>query len=265
VPEPEVRRRYTREHFTYMRVLAGTPLDPPQLLGSMCDPVGSRYSLALEHLHGEPIRLCNSHHFELVATWLGRMDAHFQRHPERLTSPSPLIVQDGAFFRARAELVRIAAKQYGVRVRYRIDRALEVHDAVSNEMGGLRTSLVHGALLRRHVLICTGSGQARVRLLDWTHAGLGSPLYDLARIAEACTPATRERMVHAYRDELVRGTSTHVDGWHTRRMLNCFRLHHALDSLAALGRGPHHQAAASRVSNVTDRLARLVSQEQLDE
>src|SRR5262245_22360046 len=176
--------RYARERSVYVGLLAGAGLDTPRYYGSVCRPERGRYWLILEYVLGERLRWRHNGRFEEAAAWLGRMQAHFRLHPERLRPEVPLIQHDADFFASWQTRALGTTAAISSSLAQRLERTLPHHQAAIAHMTSQPPSLVHGALHRRHIVIGACGDGMRVSPLDWGRAALGSPLYDLALLSE---------------------------------------------------------------------------------
>jgi len=247
--------RWDRERQVYGDLLAGAPLDTPRYHGSGWDARRERSWLLLEFVSGDRLRWQDLDHFVAAAAWLGRMQVHFGRHPDRPRACALLDRHDASFFQGWADRARAAARGIAPSLAGRLLRLVERHEPWIEVMTAGPPTVVHGSFRRRHILVERGSHPPRIRPVGWEWAALGSPLYDLAFLSEGVRPPTLERMWTAYRDARTASGLAAPD-WETiERLTACFRIHRVFRQLAEPPAELLSPAEAGRLIQRAERLA----------
>jgi thiamine kinase-like enzyme len=91
--------------------------------------------------------------------------------------------------------------------------------------------LVHGELYPSNVLVAGAGAAVEVWPVDWEMAGVGSPLLDLAALTSGWEGDVQADLVDAYLDEMGPGGWWASDRDEVGELLDCCRLHYALQWL----------------------------------
>ena len=200
LPGEDLRQRGLREIAVYRHLLADGALGTARYRGSLAEGDGGRCWLALEFVDGTPLDTAPFDHWLLAAGWLGCLQscqpdgeagALLQRH-------------DAGFFRRTIDTavheVAAAAPAAGARLRA-VAAAL---DPVVDLWQRQPCTLVHGSFRPQHILVDATARPPRICPIDWEHAALGSPLYDLAFLSANRGVAQTAQLMTAYRDAAAR-------------------------------------------------------------
>lgn len=83
----------------------------------------------------------------------------------------------------------------------KLQREQRFRTARLTEYGGPET-LLHGDLWPMNVLLTSGQTDAHARLIDWDHAGVGPPVYDLSNFLSRVSKKHRLWLLDIYRAEI---------------------------------------------------------------
>ncbi|HEU4420507.1 MAG TPA: aminoglycoside phosphotransferase family protein [Planctomycetota bacterium] len=180
-----------REIEVYRRVLDHERLGTARYCGHLDDP-GQRCWLLLEYVEGEQLQRGESAVREQAARWLALLQASARPHglPEH----------DAGFFRGTA-LRAVAAVEcrHGDEGR-RLRKVVESLDPVIELWLEQPRTVVHGSFRAENLLIDKRHEPPRICPIDWEHAALGSPLYDLAFLSCNHSRNKVRRLCEAYLD-----------------------------------------------------------------
>lgn len=188
-----------REIVVYRDVLPAR-LGCPTYLGSVIDPAGDRYWLLLERVRG--IVLWQEGDFPTwlaVARWLGRFHALLPLSGIAPAAHPHLVTYDRTFFDRWARLAADALSPAALRA---LGPVLDAHPALVDRLADLPLGFVHGELFPSNVMVCGRGRDARVAVLDWEMAGVGTGLLDVAALVEGWPAHQRLALVRAYRTEI---------------------------------------------------------------
>jgi hypothetical protein len=226
LPKDDVAARAEREAAVYRDLTAGIE-GVACLYGVVRHPV----RLILEHVEATDLK---SHGLEAwieAAAWLGTFQTRMAGRWDRVRHCHELIRHDASFFLDRAQAARTAIPQFGTSAARRLETLLDGYHQVVDVMADQPRTLVHGSFRPQNILVSTSpNGTTRVCPVDWELAGVGSPLYDLAFLAEGFEGSKLDRLLAAY----LGGTdnSDSVPGPDTLHAIDCFRLHKIVKSLS---------------------------------
>lgn len=224
---------------TYETLLPGTGVGVA-CWGTLVDERSGRRLLLLERVPGVELwQVGDLGVWASVARWLARFhqafaaegpavggrNPHLLRYDRHLLGVWPGRALDVATARgtAREEVRRLAeiARRY---------------DAVVARLTSGPQQLVHGELYPSNVLVAGAGDAVDVWPVDWEMAGVGSPLLDLAALTSGWESDVQAGLVDAYLDELGQADGSSSDRDEVDELLDCCRLHYALQWL---GWSPH--------------------------
>jgi hypothetical protein len=184
-----------REPNLLARVLSGTGLGTPDLIGTAHLAAGTVVVQVVNRLPGVPLTEVGSvAAWCASAEWLGRLHARFAD----LDAPTSSILLD---YDTRS--LRTAAKPgidrlvgAGVRCGARL---AAVHDRAVRSLAALPATLVHGDFFAANVIVDAVPETTQVGAVDWETAGRGPGVLDLAALVSGSwAPTERAAMVDAY-------------------------------------------------------------------
>jgi Phosphotransferase enzyme family len=257
LPKDGLHQRAERELRVYRDLLAGAGLGTARYCGTASDEAEGRLLLALEYVDGVRVRSCELEAWVAAARWLGRMQAHFARRPERWQTCDVLLRHDADFFRARAEGAVRAVSQVAPHLAGRLADVVKDYGRLVDVMAGQPRALVHGSYRPQNLLV--GPAAGRVCPVDWELAAVGAPLYDLAFLSDGFRPPERDRLWHAYLEE-VGGAYRPARGREEMRyVIDCFRLHKVLKSLSEAHEKSPPEATVAKLVGLAEGLGRLLA------
>jgi aminoglycoside phosphotransferase (APT) family kinase protein len=228
----EPSRRKTRELRVYRELLAGADLDTPALFGTMQDEEAGQFLLLLELIDAEVVEQVDSRNGVEAVNWLARMQRCFLDNERSLTEAEFLIRHDVEFYERKAA----AAERDAVHVAPHCARDVRTILAQYARCipGFLEPprSLVHGGFIPWHIFVDRNVQPARVRVVDWELAGLGSTLYDLSIFVDDGPPALRAELCKSYCDAAQRHDLPVADLDALMTGVEAFRLHRVIDWLS---------------------------------
>jgi Phosphotransferase enzyme family len=238
LPKAEPAARRDRELLVYERLLAAADLGTPAYLGHVWDQRERRFWLLLEFVEGSPLRHAHFDWWLAAAGWLGRMQVRFRERQRELERCSGLERHDASYFVSIGDAALSAVSAYRQDLGEQLAVVLDGYEQLCRGMASRAATLVHGSYRPANILVCAGPSGPRICPTDWELAAFGSPLYDLAFIADGFEPPLADLLVDAYRREAEAGEASAPDHASIRRDMACFRLHKVLKSLSrCLGPG----------------------------
>ena len=227
LPKDDPASRAEREAMVYRDLLDGLDVGTPRLYGIAADPV----RLLLEHVDGTNLKYHGRAIWRQAATWLGAFQAQVAHRCHQVDRCQILIRHDAAFFFARARAARRAITAFGPAAGRRLAVILDGYGRLVDVMVDQPRTLVHGSFRPQNIIVSV-AGDASVRIcpVDWELAGLGSPLYDLAFLAEGFKGADLDLLSAAY----LRGLGRPEAIAHREMVfaVDCFRLHKIVKSVS---------------------------------
>lgn len=226
LPKDDLTARAQREAAVYRDLITGLE-GVARLYGIVRHPV----RLILEHVEATDLKQHGLEAWIETAAWLGTFQTRMAGRRERVRHCHELIRHDGSFFFDRAQAARAAITQFEKPAARRLETLLDGYHQVIEVMVGQPRTLVHGSFRPQNILVsAAGNGTMRVCPVDWELAGLGSPLYDLAFLAEGFAGPKLDRLLAAYLGET--DNSESVPGPDMLHAIDCFRLHKIVKSLS---------------------------------
>ena len=254
LPKDGLRQRAERELRVYRDLLAGAGLGTARYCGTASDEAEGQLLLVLEFVDGVRARSCELGAWVAAARWLGRMQGYFARHPARWQACDVLLRHDADFFRARAEGAVRAVSQVAPHLAGRLADVVKDYGRLVDVMAGQPRALVHGSYRPQNLLV--GPAAGRVCPVDWELAAVGAPLYDLAFLSDGFRPPERDRLWHAYLEE-VGGAYRPARGREEMRyVIDCFRLHKALKSLSEAHEKSFPEGTVAKLVGLAEGLGR---------
>jgi aminoglycoside phosphotransferase (APT) family kinase protein len=182
------RERAALEALVYGEVLPDTSVSAPHLYGTVEDHDGWTW-VFLEHVVGERYSVHRPDHRRAAAAWAARLHAGAMTAPARHRLPDRGLDMFRTWAR-RGRHALAAAVGYPTITSEEARTAEALHetidlldrewDEVSGACSQLPSTVIHGDLVRKNLLVCRHGGEARVVAFDWECAGWGSPALDLA-------------------------------------------------------------------------------------
>ncbi|HEX6299734.1 MAG TPA: aminoglycoside phosphotransferase family protein [Acidimicrobiia bacterium] len=226
LPREDLTVRADREAAVYRDLITGIE-GIARLYGIVRHPV----RLILEHVEATDLKHHGLEAWIETAAWLGTFQTGMAGRWDRVRHCHELIRHDGSFFLDRAQAARAAIIQFGEPAAHRLETLLDCYHQIVDVMVDQPRTLVHGSFRPQNILVSTaGNGTMRVCPVDWELAGVGSPLYDLAFLAEGFAGPKQDGLLAAYLGG--RGNSESVPGPDMLHVIDCFRLHKIVKSLS---------------------------------
>jgi aminoglycoside phosphotransferase (APT) family kinase protein len=224
-----VDRRW-RELRVYRDVLATANLGTPRYYGAVWDDSRRWFWLLLEYVEGRKLKEFKFEHWLEAARWLGRMQGHFARVP--LSGMDFLVEHNGTFFSAIADDAVRAAEAISTRLAASLGSTLLSYDELIPMMSADRSVLVHGAY-RPYNIVVRREAHHSVCALDWEESALGSPIYDLACLADGFErkPPLLDALIEGYEQEAAACGLALPDRGRLQRLIYAFAMHRNLKTL----------------------------------
>jgi hypothetical protein len=226
LPKDDPAGRARREVTVYRELLDGTDVGTPRLYGVTAQPV----RLLLEHVDGATLKGHDLEVWTEAAAWLGAFQTRIASRAEQVRGCKVLLRHDPPFFLARATAARQSIAAYGPSAAERLAIMLDGYDRLVEAMVDQPRTLVHGSFRPQNIIVAMErDGSVRICPVDWELSGLGSPLYDLAFLAEGFDDLERDRLFAAY----LRGSGRPWTGSGRDMVvpIDCFRLHKIVKSI----------------------------------
>jgi len=230
-PKDAPDQRRERELHVYRDLLIGLELGTPRYHGSVWDEAEERFWLLLELVEGVELEVRPLAEWTAAAGWLGSLH-RAERMSEQLEASTLLIRHDAAYFELRTELALRDVDLYGRDLGDRLRRLTASNRDLIDAMASQPTCLVHGCFRPANILMASDGERQRVCPLDWELAAVGSPLYDLATLLDGFEPPALDLMLGAYLCEAGANGATVPEYDELRYLVDCFRLHRLVNSLA---------------------------------
>ena len=241
-----MQQRRDRELIVYRDLLANMSLGTAIYYDSVWDHNQGRFWLIIEHVSGIPVRYSDFQYWVSSARWLGRMFAKFSERRDLLDNCTVLQCHDRDYFLSTAKKAVVAVGEAAESLSDRLDRISETYGQVVNLMSNQRPSLVHGSYRPHNILVAAEPVQ-RICPVDWELAAVGSPLYDLAFLANGFTSPRLELMLDAYRAGAIESGASPPEQTELTALVNCFRLHKVLKSLSESRAKNYHLEVLTRL------------------
>ncbi len=255
LPKDDLAARRDRERGVYRDLLSKEDLGTAECYGTVWDESSGRFWLLLELVDGRLLRDSRFVDWVKAAGWLGRFQGHFARRERELESCRFLIRHDADFYHAHAnaalQAVTSVYPEWSRRIAGIIARYRERIDLLTTEP----VTLVHGSYRPQNILISQDAEAARVVVVDWELAALGSPLYDFAFLADGFPSDQLAVLWNAYRAEAKTHGLLVPDGGRMRRVIDSFRLHKTLKSLGDSIRLKFDERTTSKLVVMAETLA----------
>jgi hypothetical protein len=226
LPKDDIAARAERELAVYRDLLSGAEGATARLFGYVRDPI----RLILEHIEGTDLKHHGVDAWIETAAWLGAFQTQMAERATRLHHCRILIRHDRTFFLDRAAAARTAITEFGSWAARRLETLLDGYRRMVDVMVDQPLTLVHGSFRPQNILVSTtAGGTMRICPVDWELAAVGSPLYDLAFLADGFEGPKLDRLLVAYLDGS--GHDQSVPGADIVHALDCLRLHKIIKSL----------------------------------
>ncbi len=204
-PEPKGHRR---EVLIYRRLLAGQRFGAPEVYASLYDVKRSRYWLFLEDVGDWTMQHADRRQMCMAICWLAEMHASYMAREADLRALDCLDEHGAEYFemvaRTARQNLRLAQPSS---VLGRFDALMERYDSLVEYLTGQTRTLVHGDLFPKNLVLQPGGW---IRPIDWEHAGIGLPAWDLARLVDGWG-RDKQHFVTSYLTESSRLTDGRLD------------------------------------------------------
>jgi serine/threonine protein kinase len=232
----QMKQRREREVRVYQHLLEDANLGTPRYYGTVWDESQETFWLLLEYVDGTPVGYLEPNHYWTAAAaaagWLGQMHGYFTRHAHYLSRLDFLKRHDAHFLSAKAEAALDTVSQILPGSVDRIARIVNRYDKVIEAMVAHPPTLIHGAFRPQNVMLGGESQSMRICAYDWEEAAFGAPLYDLAYLTDGFEPPNLDLTFETYRQGAMRFGMPVPEKEEMRYIVNCFRLHMIVISLA---------------------------------
>lgn len=225
-----VDRRW-REVSVYRELLTTADLGTARYHGTVWDDSRQWFWLLLEYVEGRKLKAFGFEHWLEAARWLGRMQARFAG--ANVSQLDFLIEHDGTFFTSVADEAIRAAWAASARLAAGLSTALSGYDELVAAMGADRSTFVHGAFRPYNIVVSPQAGH-RLCVVDWEESARGSPLYDLACVADGFErqPPRLEALIDGYEEEAAAAGRALPDREGVHRLIYGVCMHRNLNTLA---------------------------------
>ncbi len=235
--KPAFVRDPLREIATYRLLLGDEDLGTPVCYGSHADPATGRYWLFLERVDGQELyQIGDLRTWRRVAEWLAAFHTRFAAEADRLAAAhGHLLRYDERYYTRWAARARRHLDAAGIprQTARSLARVLDAYPRVVERLLTFPTTLIHGEFYASNVLLQPQPGGWRVCAVDWEMAAVGPGLVDLAALTSGggLSEADRTLLSAAYHQALPRSSGWPRDSDEFLRVLDCCRLHLALQWL----------------------------------
>ncbi len=192
-----------REIETYLRILGPSGLGPHCFAASY-PRSGSGSWLVLEKVHGVELwQVGDAAVWDAAARWAARLHARFVGAD--VVSLNPYLLRcDAAWFRTWAARARDGLAGSADHRSRDLIEVIDRYAPVADRLAALPTSFVHGEYFPSNILVDPETYPPRVWPVDWEMAAVGPCLFDVATLVSGWEHAERQRLVAAYRDEILK-------------------------------------------------------------
>lgn len=224
-----------REIGVYEGLFQSRGLPVPRYFGSTESPHVGRFELFLEYVDDWNLKYQDLVHWYRAAHELGRVHAFFATGPESVLR-SDLLQRLGAEYvwswarRAAEEGARRTAE-----LGRRLESLLTGYHVVARVVEDAQPTLVHNDLSPKNVLADRAADPARICLVDWECAGVGTGLFDLVNLSYGLEPDSRAEMRRSYLEGLQEGGGSVPSEAELSRLEFASEAHMALWRLAHCG------------------------------
>ena len=190
VAKRQWRANVLREAAVYEQVVPRLPAGGIGCLGTVDDPDERFAWLFLEAAGGAPYLADRDDHRRLAGRWLGDLHVLGPAAAERVDLPARTLDPYRDWLSTAQERLARATADPALdgADRKELERLLARSDTVGSHWDELvaacaaaPTALVHGDFVPRNLLVAAGGRQMRLIALDWSDAGIGPPMLDLAQ------------------------------------------------------------------------------------
>jgi aminoglycoside phosphotransferase (APT) family kinase protein len=242
-----------REIDVYRRLLDPELLGTPRHVGSRLE--GGGPWLLLERVRGARLAKGNLEPWLAAAAWLARLQSVAVPHGLAQAAPGGLIVHDAEHLHATVrEAVRTVAT-IDLVIEHRLQDALEDYEALVERLADQPRTLVHGSYRPENILV-DPEQPTRVTPVDWEHAALGSPLYDVAFLSAGFERAKAEQLLQAFRAASAEHGRTIPAGEEAWELVTLLRMHKHLRSLGRALSWEYPRVTVEHIVALTGALAR---------
>lgn len=236
----DMEQRREREISVYRELLSDADVGTPEYYGCIRDAARGQFWMLLEFISGTPAGYLGTENWIKAAGWIGRMHKHFAGESEQLSGCEFLIRHDAAHFlnaaaEARESVARICPESLD-----HFQPVADQYEPIAEVMARDPFTLVHGASRPVNMMICDGEGSSGERRrprgtvlgYDWEEAAFGSPMYDLAYLADGFEPPVLDQFFAAYREATGDAFPSTSNERLMKHTYECFRVHLITHSLA---------------------------------
>jgi hypothetical protein len=232
LPKDDAAGRRTRELHVYRDLLDSTELGTPALYGFVWDERRRRFLLVLELVAGAQLRSCGFEHWVAAAGWLGRLQGLYARDPRPFERSPWLLRHDEHYFASKAAAAVRNVEAVSPAAVPRLRALLSGYERLVATMAAERATFVHGNYRPKNIIFAAGTSPPRICVVDWEVSALGSPLYDLALLADGFRDEQLDRLLNAYAAEAEANGVTVAERERMLYLLDCFCLHRVVKSLS---------------------------------
>jgi aminoglycoside/choline kinase family phosphotransferase len=164
----------------YRQLLAAQRFGAPAVYASAYDEVGERYWLLLEDLGDSTLKSGDLDDWLAAVRWLAAMHGTFLGRDGELRALGCLAEHGPDYYWSIAQTARGNLEQACAwRALARFDRLMARFESIIPLLSSQPRTLVHGDIFPRNLIVQPGH---RIRPIDWESAGIGLPIWDLARL-----------------------------------------------------------------------------------
>jgi Phosphotransferase enzyme family len=232
LPKDDAAGRRTRELHVYRDLLGPAELGTPAFYGFVWDEQKRRFLLVLELVAGTQLRSYGFEHWVAAAGWLGRLQGLYAWNPRPFEHSPWLLRHDERYFASKAPVALRNVEAVSPAAVPRLRALLTGYEPLVATMAAEPATFVHGNYRPKNIIFAAGTSPPRICVVDWEVSALGSPLYDLALLADGFRDEQLDRLLTAYRSEAEANGVTVVERDRMRYLLDCFCLHRVVKSLS---------------------------------
>jgi len=256
IPKDHEEARRERELRVYRDILPTLDLGAPKYFGSLWQQDPPRYWLLMEFVEGRTLRKQSFRLYLAAARELGKMQGSLAAAAGRLRGlvgdGKWLQQHDAAFFRRRAQAAVLAVENVVPVLAPRVERLANGYEPVIETMASQPATFVHGSLRPRNVMV---TADERICPIDWELAAWGSPLYDLAFLADGFDHVDASALYTAWRHGFEKRGLVPPPVDEIARIVDCFKLHKIFKALSECAAWSEQHRAVEKYIDAAERLS----------
>jgi len=190
-PRPELEIR------VYDTLFRNRTLPVVEYYGNRWNSETKRLELYIEHIDGWNLKHEHLDLWVAAARCIGELHAHFAEQPDLLREAS-LPELDADYISDWAERALETAGTYSADYGNRLGRVVRRYEGLIPVLSEQPRTLVHADLSPKNVLVDKSREPARICIIDWEHARLGSGFVDLVHLKYGFSGVREQKMIQSY-------------------------------------------------------------------